>query len=159
MNLVEDVKKKMEDEHKGDPSFKKCGGSSSLVNSEEASGKVDSEKIDWVGWLAWAGHVIFIIFLVIVPFTNNQEWLKYHADAVFFLVVKWFILNKCTLVKFEKMIRGVSTEESLVYRFLEPLVDLRHKKAYWMPLVILGGISFYKWRSMAGGTVFEEWFG
>jgi len=94
------------------------------------------------------GHFLFIIFIVIVPFSNNPTWLKYHADIIFFLMVKWFFLNRCTLVKFEKMIRGVPTSESLIYRFTEPLVDLRHHKEVWIPLVILGCFSFYRWRQL-----------
>lgn len=128
MNLVDQVRKEMEED-------------------QASQAVLESSGFDWIGWIAWIGHILLAIFIVVVPFMNDPEWLKYHADIVFFLIVKWFVLNKCTLVKFEKILRGVSTEESLVYRFLEPLVELRHQKAYWVPIVLLGMLSFYRWRA------------
>lgn len=93
-------------------------------------------------------HLILFSFIILGPISNNQRILKYHSDIIIFLLVKWFILNKCTLTKIEKKLRNLERQEDgIVYQFLEPIITLNKHPCRWLiygAVAMLGLISYSK---------------
>lgn len=109
---------------------------------------VQQKSHKWMADAVWWIHVAFVILNVIIPFTNNVEWLKLHALMLPFLFVHWVSNNDtCALTLLECCLRGVRPKHSFFHHMVSPIYKLHQDQVQvgiWVASYALWALTMHK---------------
>ena len=90
-------------------------------------------------------HVLFITAVLVVPFTNNIDYLQFYTVFIPFLFLHWALNDDtCALTVIEKVVTGkTENKETFVGRIIDPIYNMDDSNISKLNKVVAFGLWFF----------------